>query len=318
MAQTTGIAIGENATASAVNSIAIGDNTTAAAGHVALNTFDTMDAQGNIIPARLGAVTGGLSFMSGWESTASIAAAYNSLLAAMGKGGTPPSSPYVSNGLQCHLDGVYNRGVGLHDDLAKVWTDLSGGGHDASVNSAVSFGVMSLLNSSYVIPAVIDGLNADVDFNSACTIELVVSRSPHAERMVIFGNYNFNSLKGYSIELFYGNGTNYNVRFYLSPHEGVADSFDTGINLGERVKKHLAFTRNGGSLSFYENGVLKKTETTTISVPVADPWRIGCDATRPNFAFWGAFFAIRVYSRALSAQEIASNFSVDSQRFGIQ
>lgn len=90
MAQTTGIAIGENATASAVNSIAIGDNTTAAAGHVALNTFDTMDAQGNIIPARLGAVTGGLSFLSSSATTADIIAAYNAMLTAMGK--IPP--PY--------------------------------------------------------------------------------------------------------------------------------------------------------------------------------------------------------------------------------
>ena len=57
------------------------------------------------------------------------------------------STRYVRSGLSAQYDGIENAGVGVHDDSATAWVDLSGNGHDAMTGEGLRSVVSNLLNS---------------------------------------------------------------------------------------------------------------------------------------------------------------------------
>lgn len=57
---------------------------------------------------------------------------------------------YVLNGLVAWYDGEWNAGIGIHDNNASVWIDISGNGNDLikSSSSAVSYWEENCLRSN--------------------------------------------------------------------------------------------------------------------------------------------------------------------------
>ena len=96
----------------------------------------------------------------------------------------------------------------------------------------------------------------------------------------------------------------------------VATNLDTrsSLQLPLNTWSHLAATYDGAALRLYVNGALLSTRAVTGSITAsANPLRIGGNN------IWGEFFngvidEVRVYNRALTAQEIQSDMNVPIQR----
>jgi len=80
----------------------------------------------------------------------------------------------------------------------------------------------------------------------------------------------------------------------------------------------IAATRDAsGNTALYKDGVLQATATNTTSITTTGQnWRIGKDVNGDGEPFDGYIYSIKVYNRALSADEIKQNFAGHRSRTG--
>lgn len=201
-------------------------------------------------------------------------------------------NPYVTDGLVSMWDGEWNVGGGKHDADATTWADITGNGHDASVASG------SFDDDGYDLSK-----RCYFTFDTAlteATIEIVGDFTTIANdrsgvffeipsSYIAFGRYNS---KGIFSE------RNYlwtNSQFILPspyPRSWVVE-FISGAN------KEAWF-----------DGVSPTRTTETWTTGGDSP----CIGSRNDV---GRIKSIRVYSRVLTADEIAANYAVDKERFGL-
>lgn len=95
------------------------------------------------------------------------------------------------------------------------------------------------------------------------------------------------------------------------------------ITFGAGETFHMAFSVSNGISSLYKNGVKTGEYTYSMDITGAYAWVLNQeqDGTLSGFDLSQAtdmgIHAIRVYNRALTATEIANNFSVHRERFGL-
>lgn len=252
------------------------------------------------------------------------AALVRSLIAArsamVGGGAKGWKNPYVTEGLVAMWDGEWNAGGGVHDAAATVWKDLSGHNKDFSWQNGTSGlswadNYIELSNSnkadSVKIASVsnVTGLTAGAER----TCELVMSFK----------------------WVFLDNPANVQAPFYMN---GAA--FPSGRYNGYIVPfvsqrgndRYIAFGQTRFLLGEWE------IASASIAQAPASPCSIHCngdvDTVTANYQgftseeYDGAsinlasradarLYSIRLYSRALTAEEIAANYAVDKQRFNI-
>ena len=110
------------------------------------------------------------------------------------------------------------------------------------------------------------------------------------------------------------------ARFFLTRVGFAPDNAEVaqyvGLTRAQTVDKVLstarrevvvAATYDGATLRFYKNGVEISNKAFTASVGSADIWRIGAYSSSPYGAPTGLIDDVRIYSRALSAQELRSD-----------
>jgi hypothetical protein len=224
---------------------------------------------------------------------------------------------YVQDGLVRHIDGIENVGLGLsHDATALGWTDLSTGEvYPFSVNGEVPnwqdgncWRSVSVTENRYFIANC-----PDLATTQGSTIEVVVKKTT-AERGVIIGDYNLNSPnKGCNIE-YYSVYSGNNFRAYFSNHPNIIAPFNS-FPLGET--KYFATVRDGNIYSVRQgDGSILTTVESEGREWIANTYNIGRDG-RSTMCWGGDIYAIRIYNRALTAEEIAHNYSIDKARFGL-
>ena len=83
------------------------------------------------------------------------------------------------------------------------------------------------------------------------------------------------------------------------------------------VRYHAVFTRNSaGTAYIYLNGVEDATGTISTATPVNDNFEIGASTTLTR-GFTGEIPVVKIYNRALSADEVQQNFKAYKTRFDI-
>lgn len=206
-------------------------------------------------------------------------------------------NPYVTDGLVAMWDGEWNAGPELHDPNVLTWVDISGNGHDMSLVSNVRIvgtnyiqrrdgyayaGIVSIPNSSWShVEACLSrsmGHALDLGFPS-------VHREIHRTSTRTFFNGNslwVNHALSYCISVGYGTD-GIALSCYL---DGTQVTFGSGGS---------AYSALSGS----KEGVI----------------RLGHDNNSWGFA--GRYYNIRLYSRALTAAEIAANYAIDKARFNL-
>ena len=131
-------------------------------------------------------------------------------------------------------------------------------------------------------------------------------------------NLNFNVNDGpYHIWFYWeGNGGN----FLVINH---TDADNNGIHLDDGNIHHAVFTHSGTSNKFYLDGIdrtsLMSTGGTQTMLDVnggASRYDIGQTGTS-SINFLGNCYSNRIYTRALTSDEVYSNYRADKERFGV-
>ena len=212
---------------------------------------------------------------------------------------------YVQTGLIAMWDGEWNEGWGVHNANATVWKDLVGNCHldDLFVDSAYSptsgfgddywwfTGGMSRWRKQ----------NATITYKTA---ELVSFQPNEQYTSFCGGSENYN-LGGYFGSVVMGSSS--------SPYPSISRNTDS-----VSVYSYTIGTEGDSSTytAYREGSLLSKGVLGAGNNYVADEVAIGTVVRRQLFVT-PRIYCVRLYSRALTADEVAHNYAVDKERFNL-
>ena len=253
-----------------------------------------------------------------------LAAPVRSMLGADGaeivESDMPTALDYVQDGLVCMFDGIENVDWGMHDSEATTWTDLVGGRtttwlSDASNSLTWENGGLRRIGTKGITTTV--PWLSNITTNQPLTVEVVIEDDSATDTTSINSYYYFygvgfrlGSMKGYpqfinytgSVFLIYWDVPNYGFMRHTFAFVGKGTPYSNGGN-----RKNMDMYKDG--IRTNTNAPLTVSTTNTISLFRATrDWPDTRDTT---------IYAVRIYSRALSDDEIAYNHFLDKVRFGL-
>ena len=215
-------------------------------------------------------------------------------------GGKKEDCPYITDGLLAYYDGIDNAGYGVHDPNATVWKNLAG---DSDWDMSVHADWQS------------NGLYFDVTWNGLApkiaqqdiTIECVFT---NANRMY-FGWSFAGAYPRMSVA--YTTGLAGYIRGTT-----ISGVYAAGYN-------HLALTlgNNRSVGTIYANGIFNTSSgVSTNSSSFSNNFRLcgygsASNTDSPANYCTATVHRCMVYLKALTAEEIAYNYNVDKERFGL-
>lgn len=209
---------------------------------------------------------------------------------------------YVSDGLILHYDAINNTGNG-HSTTATTWKDLSGNGNDATITGGSWSDNYLTFTQSNQQNGVKTNSNFPIDFNN--TFNIVFSLSSLGGVDVLLGSRTTTSN---GMMLF-----NYNTNNRLT-----LDTMGTSTRtvLGERLAANklynLTVTFSGTTAKLYIDGEYVNTVSFTDG-SLNFPLTIFTAGEQSNPI--GNIYSVKVYNRALTAEEILQNYNVDNSRY---
>ena len=221
-------------------------------------------------------------------------------------------SGYVQDGLIACWDGIANAGAGAHADNAAVWKDVIGGYEFALTNVTVAANCMTFAGdaTSYGTLSAV-GAAATFDAAKNGTMEVVfVSRNRLVNQMFV------QTPSSNGMALGYNPGGGSFVAFSTPVAAPVAKPlFQYSPASGERYSISVRYTSGASTSPAFINGA-------TLNSPGNGYWTsadvsetfIG-KTNRDSSYFPGSIYCIRLYSRQLTAAEVAANHAVDARRF---
>lgn len=247
----------------------------------------------------------------GWTVTGEEASIENNTLI-MGSSTTRlTASWYDLNGLVAWYDGINNTAEG-HNSEATTWYDSSGNEKTGTLNGGVwGHNYLSFNGTS-------DWVSLGVQNYDTPTVEIVyeVTAASGTSQYLIANVEN----GGYGIYVD-SNATALVNSIYVT---GNADYSNAYTNQITGTKNTASLTYDGSILKEYYNGsektvelvtgTIKSPESNTILVLGGNP----SGSTVSSGYFNGKIYAVRIYNRALSAEEIEENYQTDKIRFGLE
>ncbi len=231
-----------------------------------------------------------------------------------GGGSSPTINDYVQSGLIHMWDAEQNTSSG-HDDSATVWDDLVGDAdltrYSAGIGSASWWGAKYLYFSGNANQR-LDCSDGAIDSSIPATVEIVLSPLKNAANMIAgyFGRpargLGFFSDNTISFRLVQGSSTS--VRTYstgvstFSDIQTAACVYNASAATGTVYINNNACSLSANSHYFAVGGSL-------------DSIRVGTGNGSNTYPFMGLIYSIRVYNRALTAEELTKNYHVDLARF---
>ena len=223
---------------------------------------------------------------------------------------------YVEEDLLLHLDSKNNTGTG-YDPLAAVWVDLTGNGHDATLfgGAATTWSADKGLQTSgnKASYAKIESTNLKPQY---VTMEWVgIDNTEVNTEVEYFSNFEYggHGIFKQATNNIVGGGFHYGGKYN-----------HTGGPVREIGRKlYIAITYDGNFIKSYIDGVLVGNQSLsgTINFNATAPYAIGADPTAAGItsgnALKGSTFAVRMYDRALTKEEIAQNYVADKDKYDI-
>lgn len=211
---------------------------------------------------------------------------------------TPGGSGTVPNGLVAAYGFEEGRGV--------TTADASGNRNDGNTGRATW-----TKNGKFGNALEFNGYNAMVSIADSPTLDLVNGMTLEAwVKPARNSNWRSVILKESPDDLSYGLYSNDDgTRPGVWVRSGSKTSFTRGATLPLHAWTHVAATFDGSRLRFYQNGVLKSTLSISHKIEASQgPLRLGGNSV------WGEWFSglideVRVYNRALSANEIKTDMN---------
>ena len=200
--------------------------------------------------------------------------------------------------------------------------------HDANVTSWIDCvdGVMLTANGTptWTTDGLYgNGISFDANIPSTATlletgkysVEVCIGESRTARNengLVAIGNTGSGSADRGGVYMKINNGSN-------TAFNAVVNSANYGRNDTYTGNQTFSMTADAGSeFSVFGNGSLYQNKTATVSfTPPNDNFAIGRFKNVYEFNTYIDIHCVRVYSRALTAAEIAHNYAIDKQRFNL-
>jgi hypothetical protein len=208
------------------------------------------------------------------------------------------TNPYITDGLVAMWDGEWNAGGGVHDANATVWKDLSGTGNDLKLMNGAHFDANSLITATRNRLSAL--LSTTLPY---ATIEICAfyDASRDSSQLVCFGNRVDNQRMMCCAPS--------SIQCYNGTHVITVSQ--------SKSKRTWAATYSDTAMPYIDG----QLATGTVS---ANSWssRAGTFGLSgaDNYTLWnfvGNYYCVRLYSRALTAAEIANNYAIDKARFNL-
>ena len=217
----------------------------------------------------------------------------------------------VTDGLVLHLDAA---NVKSYPGSGTTWYDLSGRGHDGTLvnNTSLSGNVMSF---DGVDDHVLIGTHPDYNSLSNLTIESIVKfkRDGFYEYVISNARDCCGTYSGFELRRY----NNKRLRFSIWNSGKVQIDNNTDLELEQFY--HIACTYDGQQMKMYLNSGLDRVYDTTYGIgsPASFNLRVGAMGISGVYELQGEIGLIKIYNRALSAQEVEQNFQATRGRFGV-
>jgi len=220
---------------------------------------------------------------------------------------------YVQTGLVAMWDGIENAGWGTHDGSATVWKDLSGNGWDLIAHKGMSNVLPTFeaqyakldKNCFYVYDGAI-GSGSGSKIPAAKQLEFVVKTISTGDNCVCeFKNSNI------AVWGWYGKACP------VKPGYGKwIQGFD---EIATSVNGYSFDISEINNIKPYLHGLLALDVVNVQGFGSMNKNGLGFDGwyDTPSHAYIGEIYCVRLYSRALTAAEVAANYAVDAARFNL-
>ena len=239
----------------------------------------------------------------------------------------PTAKDYIQDGLVAMWDGIENAGWGVHDPSATTWKDLTGNHSSiATTSAALSWGV-DCLRFANVVNIASDLIALEQKYghgNGPMTIEQIGVFADDMDSMG-FAIVQFRSGGDQSAGVVAGAVVSLPVTS-RDDRYGIGKNayfpWPTGLyNFGNVRGGDFIFsaTTDGNTWGIYEKGALLSNNRNLgawswYNSTMRFLWATNSAGSKCN----GKAYCIRLYSRALTADEIAANYAIDKARFGLQ
>jgi hypothetical protein len=225
----------------------------------------------------------------------------------------PTAKDYVQDGMVAMWDGIENAGWGIHDNNADAWIDLVNG-VIIDLTSSGSWSEDYALRcdgKNYGAYATLDSFSSANILSTECVCYRDVSRGcifdigGRRNNQVTMVGINANQ---YPFAVFYRYGQAQGGHF-------VNNLCSYGTFSSVRSSSSVTIPED----YYFNSEVAANTTGSTYVYPSSTtPLGIAIGATVENTNKWlGRVWSIRLYSRALTAEEIAHNYEIDKARFGL-
>lgn len=221
---------------------------------------------------------------------------------------------YVQNGLIAMWDGIENIGIGKHSDNASEWVDLTGNGRNWQLINSAHFDANSLVASNTTSITYSNTIPPDQHVTQEIVFKVISdSKDNTNSRTVIlkFGNYYESGQYKLSLNGFSFNRTSGRPHGWM-PKTANAVDMNTLVIPKTPICSTVIYaqpnTTNTPPQVVKINGQLKTVGTSD---------GLGGSASNACGLENGHIYAIRIYNRALTADEISKNFALDKKRFGL-
>ncbi|WP_099465889.1 hypothetical protein [Parabacteroides provencensis] len=221
---------------------------------------------------------------------------------------------YIQDGLVLWFDGVWNNGIGKHNDNATVWKDLSGNNADAILGGALPAGAWTedsfnfeLTNSYFTVPQ--NKIPSSYPYGANdYTIEYCWKSMPYD--MSIFESGVMKRLNALACVNLYSNGS------FMYRNYWYDSDFDFNQPY-ESKKQYYGVSFNGQIQTGYIDAEVKATYSHTGKNTSQNNIYIGGGPEHPQWPMRTNLYSLRVYNRCLSANEIQQNYLIDKKRFNL-
>lgn len=227
--------------------------------------------------------------------------------------------PYVTNGLIAYWDGIWNAGLGQHDDNATVWKDLSGNGFDGyqqqesgwlwTNNAYVG---LEKNNHGFIVSNIIDVIN--INLNSL-TFECVIKVESTNKWDAVFGQYN--GQHGITYEIDGRNIEGDDIAHFRAYYNNNPNLIGTNTNIINNIFSFSTISSDSNTEVYY-NGIFNARKSAVTMSPVNGyNFCIAKNHAKvyTNKTFVGKIYCIRVYNHPLMEEEIKYNSAIDALRF---
>lgn len=223
---------------------------------------------------------------------------------------TPTVYDCTMDGLVAMWDGICNVSGKEHEATPSMWKDLTGNGHDfiAAPGDTLSFSENAFVADG--TKSLVATLPNEVALSEG-TVE-VVFHMPHRQGRVVYETLMCLSSGGFSIAA-PTDSTEVGARGLSIKGGSRASAFST-LHVQQPTSYALLFDLAGVGET-YCNGQYLGTFTPTVGFQSTTPGLIPLSYLNATFA--GSIYAVRVYSRHLSAAEIEHNHEIDRKRFNL-